>query len=305
VTSTWPAPPPTSRAAVKAVTDDERSFALGLVGVGIGASLTPAMQVREARKSSLSLSYRRIDVDGLGLEADAVGEVLTWAGRLGFDGLNITYPFKQAVVPLLDELSQDALDLGAVNTVLFRGGRMLGRNTDWSGYGRAFRHELPEAVHDRVVVVGAGGAGVAVGYSLLEQGAEHLVVADKDVERAQACVVRLAKRFGDSRVAPATVDDLREALEDAHGLVNATPVGMQGYPGLPVPADVLRSDLWVSDVVYVPLETELISRAREQGCRVLQGGGMAVHQAAGAFEYFTGRPPDVDRMARHFAQLTA
>lgn len=288
---------------MNAAAQDEKSFVLGLVGVGIDASLTPAMQVREGRASGLSLSYRRIDLSRLGLDVDDVEQVLVWAHRLGFDGLNITHPFKQAVVPLLDELSPDAEDLGAVNTVLFRDGRTLGRNTDWSGYGRAFRQVLPEAVHDRVVLVGTGGAGVAVGYSLLAQGAQHLALVDKDAERAQACLVRLAKRFGDGRVA--VVEDLTRALDRAHGLVNATPIGMRGHPGIPVPAEVVRTDLWVSDVVYFPLETELIALARDRGCRVVPGGGMAVHQAADAFEYFTGQAPNIDRMARHFQELTA
>ena len=281
---------------------DEQSFVLGLVGAGIGASLTPAMQVREGRASGLSLSYRLIDVDELGLGSDHLAELLAWARRFGFDGLNVTHPFKQAVVPMLDELSDDALDLGAVNTVVFRDDRTIGFNTDWSGYGRAFRRVLPDAVHDRAVLVGAGGAGVAVGYSLLEQGAEHVAVLDHDVERAQACVVRLAKRFGDARVG--LVDDLTGALEGAQGLVNATPVGMRKHPGIPVPADLVRADLWVSDVVYFPLETELLALARERGCRVLPGGGMAVHQAVGAFELFTGQEPDVERMVRHFQELT-
>ncbi len=289
--------------SVNARAQDERSFVLGLVGVGIDASLTPALQVREGRESALPVSYRLIDVGRPGLDTNDLREVLVWAQRLGFDGLNITHPFKQAVVPMLDELSRDAADLGAVNTVLFRGRRMLGRNTDWSGYSRAFRHTLPDAVHDRTVLVGAGGAGTAVGYSLLAQGGEHVAVLDKDVERAQACVVRLAKRFGDDRVS--VVDDLGRALEDAQGLVNATPVGMRGHPGIPVPPEVVRRDLWVSDVVYVPLETDLIALARDRGCRVLPGGGMAVQQAAGAFEHFTGRPADADRMTRHFEELTA
>ena len=138
------------------------------------------------------------------------------------------------MIPLIDELSEDAADLGAVNTVVFRDGRALGRNTDWSGYGRAFRQVLPDAVEDRVVLVGAGGAGAAVGYGLLEQGAEHVTVVDSDRDRADACVVRLAKRFGDDRVTVAS--DLERALADAHGLVNATPVGMHGHPGMSVPA---------------------------------------------------------------------
>jgi len=282
---------------------DQRSYVLGLVGSGISASLTPAMQESEGGACGLSLSYRIIDAGRLGLGADDLPELLSWAERLGFDGLNVTHPFKQAVVPLLDELSEDAADLGAVNTVVFRDGRRLGRNTDWSGYSRAFRHALPDAVGDRVVLVGAGGAGVAVGYGLLHQGAEHVAVVDTDRQRADECVVRLAKRFGDDRVTVAT--SLATALDDAQGLVNATPVGMHGHPGSPVPVDLLRGDLWVSDVVYFPLETELVSVARARGCQVLTGGGMAVEQAVGAFTYFTGRTPDAERMRRHFEELTA
>jgi shikimate dehydrogenase len=279
------------------------SYLLGLVGDGIGASLTPAMQEREGRESGLLLSYRLLDATERGFGVEDLPDVLAWAQRLGFDGLNVTHPFKQAVVPLLDELSQDASDLGAVNTVVFRDGRSLGRNTDWSGYGRAFRQVLPDAVEDRAVVVGAGGAGVAVGYGLLQQGAEHVWVLDSDRDRADACVVRLAKRFGDDRVS--VTSDLRRALADAHGVVNATPVGMLSHPGMSVPGGLIREDLWVSDVVYFPLETELIALARARGCRVVPGGGMAVHQAVGAFEYFTGRPADARRMFRHFEELTA
>ena len=279
------------------------SYLLGLVGQGIGASLTPAMQEREGRESGLLLSYRIIDADRAGFGAGDLADVLVWAQRLGFDGLNVTHPFKQAVVPLLDELSDDAADLGAVNTVVFRDGRALGRNTDWSGYGRAFRAELPDAVQDRVVLVGAGGAGVAVGYGLLEQGAEHVAVLDADRDRADACAVRLAKRFGDERVT--AVSDLAAALADAQGLVNATPIGMLGHPGISVPAPLVHDGLWVSDIVYFPLETELIRLARSRGCRVVPGGGMAVHQAVGAFEYFTGRVPDAARMSRHFLELTS
>ena len=278
-----------------------RTFVLGLVGAGIAGSLTPAMQEREGLENGLALGYRLINTEVLGLGQDDLPALLDWAERLGFDGLNVTHPFKRAIAPLLDELSEDAADLGAVNTVVLRDGRRVGHNTDWTGYSSAFRAALPEAVADRAVLVGAGGAGVAVGYGLLEQGAEHVTIFDKDRERAEACVVRLAKRYGDDRIA--TTGDLESALADTGGVVNATPVGMQGHPGTAVPAHLLRSDLWVSDVVYFPLETELIALARARGCRVLPGSGMAVHQAVGAFELFTGRAPDAARMSRHFEEL--
>lgn len=280
----------------------QTSFALGLVGAGIQASLTPAMQEHEGHACGLNLTYRKIDAGIQRFTSADLPEVLGWARRLGFDGLNITHPFKQAVIPLLDELTEDAHDLGAVNTVLIRDGRLIGTNTDWSGYGQAFRRVLPDAVRDRVVLIGAGGAGSAVGYALLHQGAEHVSVVDVDREQADNCVTRLAKVFGDDRVEVAT--DAATALVGAHGLVNATPIGMLGKEGMPIAADLLRPDLWVSDVIYFPLHTELIERARDLGCRVLPGGGMAVFQAADAFQHFTGRAPDADRMIRYFAELT-
>lgn len=282
---------------------ERESFVLGLVGTGISASLTPAMQEREGREAGLSLTYRTIDLDAHGMDRGDLPELLSWLRRLGYDGINVTHPFKQAVIPLLDELSEDARDLGAVNTVVFGDDRMLGFNTDWSGYGRAFREVLPDAVEDRVLLVGAGGAGGAVGYGLLRQGAARVEVLDSDEAAAAACVERLAQRFGEDRVGVAR--DLDTGVEQAQGVVNATPLGMLGHPGTSIPFDRLRPDLWVSDVVYFPLETELIAAARARGCRVLPGGGMAVQQAVGAFEYFTGRAADAARMAAHFKELTA
>jgi shikimate dehydrogenase len=278
-----------------------QSFLLGLVGSGIAGSLTPAMQEREGRESGLALVYRRIDAQVADFGAADLPDLLRWAEGMGFDGVNVTHPFKQAVIPLLDELSEAASDLGAVNTVVFRDGRRLGRNTDWSGYGRAFRRVLPEATHDRVALVGAGGAGAAVGYALLHQGAEHVAVVDADPDSADDLAVRLAKVYGEERVAAAP---LEEAVAGAQGLVNATPVGMRGHAGLPVPEQLVTPDLWVSDVVYVPLETELVTLARRRGCRVVPGGGMAVFQAVAAFEEFTGHTADAERMLRHFDELT-
>lgn len=278
------------------------SFVLGLVGSGITASLTPAMQEAEGRAQGLALTYRVIDAAQRGFGIHDLRDLLTWARTLGFDGLNITHPFKQAVLPFLDELSEAADDLGAVNTVVIRDGRLSGHNTDWSGYGRAFRTVLPGAVTDPVLVLGAGGAGLAVGYALLKQGARHVAVFDPDRDRAEVAAIRLAKRFGEDRVG--AVDDVAGALRDARGLVNATPVGMLGHAGLPLSADLVDERLWVSDVVYFPLETELITLARARGCSVLPGGGMAVGQAVDAFELFTGRPAAAERIARHFAVLT-
>jgi shikimate dehydrogenase len=279
----------------------DRTFALGLVGDGIGASLTPAMHEHEGRAQELSVTYRRIDLAALGLAADDLPEVLTWARRFGLDGLNITHPCKQAVIPLLDEVAPAAAGIGAVNTVVVRDGRLAGHNTDASGFVAGLRQALPEALSDRVVMLGAGGAGSAIGYAVLEAGLRHLTVLDIEAGRRDGLVARLAEQFGSDRVTGAAAP--HDALSAAGGLVNATPIGMESHPGLPLDADLVRPDLWVADVIYFPIDTALIRLARERGCRLVDGGGMAVHQAVGAFELFTGRPADADRMRAHFGRL--
>lgn len=273
----------------------------GLIGHGIQASLTPAMHEREGDEQGLRSQYKLIDLHALGLGAEALPELLQAAERMGFTGLNITHPCKQAVIPLLDELSPDAAALGAVNTVLLRDGKRIGHNTDWSGYAEAFRRNMEGVALDRVVQLGAGGAGAAVAHALLTMGVGQLTIQDMDPARAQALAASLSERFGAGRALACA--DLPAALAAADGLVHCTPTGMAAHPGLPLPAELLRPALWVSEIVYFPLETELLRTARALGCRTLSGGGMAVLQAVQAFRLFTGREPDPERMLRHFAEM--
>lgn len=275
----------------------------GLIGSGIGASLTPAMHEREGAAQGLRLVYRRIDLAALGLGPEALEDLLVAAQRFGFAGLNITHPGKQAVIPLLDDLSPDASAIGAVNTVVLRDGKRVGHNTDISGFAEGFRRGLPEVARRQVVQLGAGGAGAAVAHALLGLGVERLVLFDVEPIRAAALAGELAARFGAGRAV--TSADLTLDVADADGLVNCTPIGMAKYPGLPLPAALLRPALWVAEIVYFPLETELLRCARGMGCRTLDGGGMAVFQAVGAFRLFTGIEPDADRMLGHFRALTA
>ncbi len=280
---------------------DERptSRLVGLVGAGIGPSRTPFMHEAEGAAQGLAYVYRRIDLEVLGLSPADLPEILGWAERLGFDGLNVTHPCKQAILPHLHELAPAAAAIGAVNTVVLREGRRIGHNTDATGFLEAFRRGLPDAPREQVVQLGAGGAGAAVAWALLEAGVRTLRLHDLDRERVAATIARLAPRFPAAELAP--VGDLAAALTRAQGLVNATPVGMAGHPGTPLPVDLLRPDLWVVDIVYFPLETELLRAARARGCRTLDGAGMAVFQAVEAFRLFTGRAADPARMARHFA----
>jgi quinate/shikimate dehydrogenase (NAD+) len=268
---------------------------VGLIGAGIGASLSPALHEREAAELGLSYAYRLIDVDDPRWSSRGVGELVERARSAGYSGLNVTHPCKQAVVPELDELSEDARAVHAVNTVVFDGARAVGHNTDTSGFAESFVRGLDDVALDHVVLLGAGGAGTAVGYAILRLGARRLTVVDVDADRAVAC----ARRLGSERVAAGTLDD----IVDADGLIHATPTGMEAHPGLPLDEGLLRPDLWVAEVVYRPLETRLLRAARELGCRTLDGGAMAVLQAAGSLELFTGETPDRERMLRHFGEL--
>jgi shikimate dehydrogenase len=276
---------------------------LGLIGAGIQRSLTPAMQEEEARAQGLRLHYQLIDLEPRSLGAEALPGLLDAVRTIGFAGLNITYPCKQAVIPLLDELSDEARVMGAVNTVVLRAGRLVGHNTDGPGWRWGFERALPGADLAQVVLLGAGGAGSAIAHAVMRMGAARLVIVDREVERAHALADELNRHYGGTRADGS--GDAATALRGASGMIHATPTGMAKLPGLPLAAELLRPGLWVSEIVYFPLETALLQAARERGCRVADGGGMAVGQAVGAFELFTGRPADATRMDAHFRRLVA
>src|ERR1700761_4867063 len=277
------------------------SFLVGLIGAGIGGSLTPAMHEEEGSKLGLHYVYRRIDIEALQLDVAALPDLLTAAQRMGFNGLNITYPCKQAVIPLLDELSDDARALGAVNTVLFKDGKRIGHNTDWSGFALAFQRGLPDVSLARVVQLGAGGAGAAVAHAALTMGAQTLTLFDVEATRAASLAAELQKRFPAATVSAGS--SLSASLPAANGLIHATPTGMAKLPGLPLPVELLHRDLWVADIVYFPIRTALLQAAEAIGCRTLSGGGMAVYQAVDAMRIFTGLEPDAERMFAHFQTL--
>ncbi len=271
---------------------------LGLIGRGVQASRTPAMHEREAAQHGLTCLYQLLDLDEAGRRAEQLPELISSAARLGFAGLNITHPCKQAVLPLLTELSDDAHALGAVNTVVFRDGKRIGHNTDWVGFSESFRRGMAGAPLDQVVQLGAGGGGAATAYALLKLGTQRLTIIDVDTTRAVALAERMAQLFGQDRVVAST--EVAASLATADGLVHATPTGMVGHPGMPLPATLLRKDLWVAEIVYFPLQTELLRAACAAGCRTLDGSGMAVGQAVASFRLFSGLEPDPERMHRHF-----
>ena len=284
-------------------TNAKRRVLLGLIGAGIQRSLTPSMQECEGDANGLRCLYQRIDLEQLGLTADALPDLLSAAQTMGFSGLNITYPCKQKVMPLMDSVADDARAIGAVNTVVFQDGKRIGHNTDWWGFAEGFRRGLPGAAMNHVVQLGAGGAGAATAHAALVLGTGTLTIFDVDTQKSTQLATALCGRFGPARAVAGT--DLAASMHAADGLIHATPTGMAKHPGLPLPAELLRPALWVSEIVYFPLQTALLQAAQNAGCRTMTGGGMAVFQAVKAFELFTGITPDAGRMLKHFEKLQA
>lgn len=274
-------------------------YLTGLVGRDIQASLSPMLHESEADAQGLRLVYRLFDLAAEGMDAGDLPRLLDALQLAGFAGVNVTHPYKQAVIAHLDELSPQAAQIGSVNTVVFSAGRRIGHNSDVQGFAENLRTGLPSGSHfGKVVQMGSGGAGAATAHALMSMGVGTLILFDPHADRAEGLCASLCALYGQGRAVVGR--DLAAALAGAHGVVNATPLGMAGYPGSAVPRALLRPDLWVTDIVYFPLETQLLREAREAGCVTLDGSGMTVHQAAGAFEHFTGRKADAQRMAANF-----
>lgn len=276
---------------------------VGLVGAGIGRSHSPLLHEREADRQGIRLLYTTIDSSVRHLSPSDLPDLLRWARRLGYRGLNVTHPFKQEIVRHLDDLSAEARILGAVNTVVFDEDASRGYNTDASGFRRSFDQNFATAPRERVVQLGAGGAGCAVAHAMLTLGARHLTLVDLDAAKAAELARALCDEFGADRVSTGTPGDLTGLLAKAEGVINATPIGMAHHPGCPVPASDLRPDLWVADIVYLPSDTALLQAARAVGAATLPGAGMSAYQAVAAFEHFTGVPANADAMLADSAEL--
>src|SRR5262245_53588538 len=214
-----------------------KSVRVGLIGAGIQASRSPHLHECEASAAGIVCSYQLIDLAQLGVGVESLPQLLDAAQQQGFAGVNITHPCKQSVIPLLDELSEDAA-IGAVNTVVCSAGKRIGHNTDCWGFAESFRRGLADVARDQVVLLGAGGAGSAVASAALQIGVTRLLIHDVDCTRAIALAERLRPRFGADRIAAVT--DLSSAMAAADGLIQATPIGMLGHPGSPLPIELLR-----------------------------------------------------------------
>jgi shikimate dehydrogenase len=265
---------------------------LGLIGAGIQASRAPALHEAAGAALGRHVFYHLIDAKVLGFDVADLPRVLDAVRWAGFAGVNITHPFKEAVLPLLDEIDPIAARIGAVNTVTCRARRLCGHNTDMAGFVLAWR-ETFECPPGTVVLLGAGGAGRAIGHALAELGARRLIVHDVVAGRAEAVAQALRTHLPAEACAG---DALAAAVASADGIVNASPVGMHGYPGTPLPTGWLRGGTWLAEAVYTPIETPLVVAAREAGLAVMTGDGLCLHQAAAAFALFLDRAPDIGVM---------
>ena len=277
--------------------ENKGSFLIGLIGAGIAQSRTPAMHEAAARAMGLPLVYRRIDLSTQ--QPRPLSDLVAQLEWLGFDGLNITYPCKQEILPLLDEMSENAKGVGAVNTVVLRNGRRRGHNTDIWGFAEAFRRELADVPRRAVLQLGAGGAGAATAFALLGEGVAELRLFDPVADSSAALRRQLSQHYDPARIK--IVSDPAQAAIGCDGIVNASPVGMEKLPGLPLPAQAIPEGIWVADIIYFPMETAFMTAARARGCRVMNGSGMALWQAVRAFSLFTGQTPDPDVMRAAFS----
>jgi shikimate dehydrogenase len=280
------------------VTDDRRKFLTGLIGAPIAQSASSAMHELAADALGVRCHYELIEV----ADADRAGlrALLDGVRNLGFAGVNVTFPYKEAVVPLLDELSDSARAIGAVNTVVVRGGKLVGYNTDATGFERAVKNLVTASRRGPVALIGAGGVGKAIAFALANLGVSEIAIFDADRAKSAQLAAQLC-----GRLAVRIAETVEDALLGAVGAINATPVGMLPDRGTPIPDTLLHRDLWVADAVYSPLWTPLLNAARAKGAVVMTGRDLAVHQAADAFELFTGLKPSTAEMGRAFDAVLA
>jgi shikimate dehydrogenase len=265
-----------------------------------GETMTQYQVIGPERRllTGLLCHYHLIEIAGA--DAPKLRAILDGIRLLGFAGINVTFPYKEAVLPLLDELSPDARAMGAVNTVVVRDGRLVGYNTDASGMRRAAQPLVEASGRGPVAIVGTGGVGKACAFALASLGGRDIRLFDTDGSKALALKASLGER------AEVTIaSSVAAALEGAVGLFNGTPIGMLPNRDSPVPASLLHAGLWVADAVYSPLWTPLLIAAREAGARVMTGRDLAVYQGVDAFALFSGREPSATVMGEAFDAVMA
>jgi shikimate dehydrogenase len=270
-------------------------FHLGLIGWPLGHSLSPVMHRAALQSVGLAGDYRLFPVAPLPEGNSVLRTILDDMRRGKINGLNVTIPHKQTVIPLLDELTTAAQAIGAVNTISKKGGRLTGDNTDWLGFAcdleATFPIDIPEELR-QALVLGAGGAARAVVYALARSGWQVTIVSRR-LEQAQRLAAELSTLQNSIRTA--TLSTLNH-LPDTRLIVNTTPAGMSpNITESPWPAGMdFPQQAFLYDLIYNPAETALMRSAKAAGLRAANGLGMLAEQAAMAFEMWTGRAISVN-----------
>lgn len=267
------------------------TWRLGLIGGNITASRSPALHIAAALSVGGNASYDLLIPAEHGL---TFPQMLTWCQAQSYDGVNVTYPYKEEATRLIAS-SPDAAAIGAANTLTLTP-QLLAHNTDSSGFVAAFRARWPDAAPGHALIFGAGGAGRAVAFALLRLNAASLTLVDTDAPRAAslAAALRAAASIPIHTTAPSD-------LTPYDGLINCTPLGMTGRPGCPLPPLPARPR-WAFDAVYTPEATEFTKRCNAMGADLLSGYDLYFHQGIQAFHLFTGQHPDVPWLRQTLAK---
>jgi shikimate dehydrogenase len=259
---------------------------LGLIGDNIAASRAPRLHHLAGRLAGRDVRYDRLVPADMGLSFD---QVWAWAEAEGYRGLNITYPYKERAAAKVDIADPLVAAMGAVNTVLFQpGAPPRGFNTDHSGFIRAYRAARGAAPPGAICLIGAGGAGKAVGFALLALGARAIRCVDLDPDRAAGLARALRAQGRDCTVESGT--DAVGAARGAEGLINCTPLGMEGIGGTPLPVAAMAGAAWAFDAVYTPEKTTFLQDARRAGLATLSGVELFFGQGVDAWALFSDQP---------------
>jgi len=268
---------------------------VGVFGYPIRHSASPAMQNAAFRASGLDYVYLPF-----GVSPERLKRALLGLPALGICGVNLTIPHKENAIKHMDELSEEATVVGAINTVVVKSGKLKGYNTDVEGFLRSLSEDAgfaPEG--EKVAVLGAGGASRSVLFALARAKVSRLMIANRTLGRAEKLAVEMSEKFPEVeiKVMPLGSDSLERQIPSCSLLVNATSLGMKGE--LPVSdADCFHEGLTVYDLVYTPLSTPLLEEAKKRGAKTFNGLSMLVYQGAASFRLWTGEEPPVEVMRR-------
>lgn len=275
---------------------DDAVIRLGLIGDNIAVSQAPRLHRLAGLQNGREVTYDRLVPRELGQDH---ATILADCAAQGYRGLNITYPYKEKVAALVRISDPMVRRLGAVNTVLFEPTGAEGHNTDHSGFISAYRAARGGTPPGATLLIGTGGVGRAIAFALVALDASEIRLADRDIQKADVLASELKAAKPGLRVTVGR--DASEMSEGAEGLINATPVGMTGHPGSPLPKSAIAG-AWGFDAVYTPVETEFLAAAQAAGLQVISGYELFIWQGVDAWKLFTGLPLDVARLRSDLAK---